>query len=259
MIPTAQFTEEPSKDSASCYIPPFQEEEKQPAFLPVASFEKIACLSTECLQNDMGKKPTHPKANIFDLSRELEEEIEPLSWIKLLKKNEDNLDSPDKKKSKEEATLTTLPIETVPFFMTSSLLSTGSISDLHTNLSAEVLTLFDKLCGEMIVMTSENSSKTTLFLNSQEFTSSPLFGAEVTIEEFSTAPKVFNVSISANSQATQLIQANLSGFWEIFQERKFSFSINRIDTEILSKPTFSRRSHEEKNDLDQEQEDKRHS
>lgn len=123
----------------------------------------------------------------------------------------------------------------------------------------EVLSLFDRICTEMLVMTSEASQKTTIALNGESFASSPFYGAEITIEEFSTAPKIFNVTITTPSQSASLLQAHLLHFSEILQARKFSFSINRIDTDLLYKPDFSRSSQEEEQNLDQEQKDRRHS
>ena len=102
----------------------------------------------------------------------------------------------------------------------------------------------------MIVMTSEGSTKTTLILNNDLFESTLLENAEITIEEFSSAPKIFNVTISAGPRGIEMVRSQMEEFLKLFQEKKFGFSINRIDTEIASsKPLFSRK------ELDEDEQD----
>ncbi len=134
---------------------------------------------------------------------------------------------------KEEIPLGTLPeiIRALPFFLP---IGQSSPSYVISAASVEALQFLDTLCCELLIMDSEGSSKTTVLLDNETFANSPFFGAEISMEEFSTAPKVFNVCIHAGDLATTLIQAHLAGFMELLQDRKFSFGINRIDTSLLS-------------------------
>src|SRR5581483_3594376 len=76
-----------------------------------------------------------------------------------------------------------------------------------TELSSEMEALFEKMASCMIVMNASNDVETTLFLDGANFASSSLFGAQITIKEFSTAPKAFNVEIISNSNAAAMIDA----------------------------------------------------
>jgi hypothetical protein len=94
----------------------------------------------------------------------------------------------------------------------------------------ECFKLFDKLCSEMLVMDAEACITTTFTLESEAFANSPFYGAQVTIEEYSTAPKVFNVSITAQAAAVTQVENHMAGFFELLETRNFSFAIHKIDT-----------------------------
>lgn len=93
--------------------------------------------------------------------------------------------------------------------------------------------LFLRTCSEMLHMESTNSTKTILSLQSQAFQDSPFFGGEVVIEEFSTAPHLFNVSIYVQAQAEAVIQTHAAEFMRFIQEGDFSFGIHRLETALL--------------------------
>ena len=150
----------------------------------------------------------------------------------------DSLDQPIVKKKKPEdsqVTLLHIPLPLIRPLLDSEL----SLSSVYS-ISSESLLLFDKMCSEMLVMNSESSSKTSIILESAEFIHSPFYGSEITIEEFSTAPKIFNVSIRTNESAVILIQSHMAGFMQLLEDRNFSFGINRIDTSINSESSLSK-------------------
>lgn len=134
--------------------------------------------------------------------------------------------------------------------------ATNSISATKiTELSAEVEALFEKMASCMIVMNASNDVETTLFLDSANFASSSLFGTQITIKEFSTAPKTFNVEIISNPNAIAVIDAGKNSLLSNFQKGNFNFSIHRLDTHIeqnIDRPVFHR-----KESTDQEQKDRR--
>jgi hypothetical protein len=142
-------------------------------------------------------------ANLFE---ELEEE------------EEESLDSPF-----------TLPSSFTPSF--------GSIhlpasSTQISSIPSACLQVWDKLCTEMVVMQTESTSSTTFTLQGDAFASSPFKGATITIVEYSTAPKVFNVSITANETANNLLQTHMASFFQLLETRNFSFAIHRVDTHL---------------------------
>ncbi len=120
---------------------------------------------------------------------------------------------------------------------------------------AEAIELLDCLCSEMLVIQTETSSQTTFVLQSEQFAESSFYGAEITIEEFSTAPKLFNVSIKASDLAVTIIQTHLAGLLSLLEKRDFSFGINRIDTSLLTKTTTAKE--REDADLDREKDKER--
>lgn len=99
-------------------------------------------------------------------------------------------------------------------------------------LSPEIEAIFEKMASCMLVMTSSREVKTTLCLDHPRFASSVFFGSKITIREFSTAPKMFNVEIVSNPLATAMIDAAHNDLLSAFQYGKFPFSIQRLDTQI---------------------------
>lgn len=151
---------------------------------------------------------------------------------------EGSLPSQKQKNKKIENDLSPVPEIPVPFLRPHL---SGQYTIKTPSISEESMILLDKMCSEMLIMTSESSSKTILVLETKEFANSPFYGAELTLEEFSTAPKVFNISIRASTPAVTLIQTHLAGFMQLLQERNFSFGVNRIDTSISTKSSLSKK------------------
>ena len=107
-------------------------------------------------------------------------------------------------------------------------------------LSAEIEALFEKMASSMIVMSSSGETETTLLL---ENPSSMFNGTKITIREFSTAPKAFNVEITSFSPAIQAIDASKNDLLSAFQNGKFNFSIHRFETHLCNeeRPVFHRK------------------
>jgi hypothetical protein len=113
-----------------------------------------------------------------------------------------------------------------------------------TPISAEFEVLFQKMASAMIVMNSSNEAETTLYLDNP---SSVFFGSRITIREFSTAPKAFNIEIASGPRAIELIEAGKQDFLAGFQNGRFNFSVHRLDTHIQTddRPVFHRRESED--------------
>lgn len=117
---------------------------------------------------------------------------------------------------------------------------------------AEIEALFEKMAGTMLVLSSSNESETTVFLDAPQFDRSPFYGTRITIKEFSTAPKAFNIEIASSALATNAIDIHKPALLSAFAKGDFNFSIGRFDTEILQedRPLFHR-----KEAVSQDQED----
>jgi len=111
-------------------------------------------------------------------------------------------------------------------------LSVSAISSIP----APCLEVWDKLCTEMVVMQAEGCSSTTFTLQGTAFANSPFQGTTITIAEYSTAPTVFNVSITATQDAIELLQTHMASFFQLLETRNFSFAIHRIDTHLSTDP-----------------------
>jgi hypothetical protein len=96
----------------------------------------------------------------------------------------------------------------------------------------EVAALFEKMAATMLIMDSAGERETTLILNSDQFATSALFGTRITIKEFSTAPKVFNIEIAADPTALNLLTTHKDALLAAFENHKLPYSVHRLDTEL---------------------------
>ena len=125
-----------------------------------------------------------------------------------------------------------------------------------SSISQETLKIFDKMCSEMTIMHTEACTKTTITLRSLTLRNSPLYGSKITIEEFNTAPKLFNVTIQTKAPVMEAVQVQMAGFMNFIRNKELAFGINRLDTVLLSEEDSLYKEKEEKNDLDHDE--KRH-
>jgi hypothetical protein len=105
---------------------------------------------------------------------------------------------------------------------------------LRVTLPPGIEAIFEKMASSMLVMSSSGEVETTLFLDGPHFASSLFFGTKITIREFSTAPKTFNVEIASSSQVIIAIEASKGDLLSAFQNGNFNFSIHRFDAHIQS-------------------------
>ena len=110
----------------------------------------------------------------------------------------------------------------------------NSVSRL-AGLSPAIEAAFEKMASCMIMMTSSQEIETTLFLDNPHFSASPLFGTKITVREFSTAPKAFNIEIASNSQGIALIHSGKEDLLSAFQKGNFNFSVHRLETHLHEK------------------------
>ena len=150
------------------------------------------------------------------------------------RENEEEESSLDKKSSEEECLNGLLTCSFLPIEIKTSM-ETESTTALSSTLSSiEMAELFEQMASTMIVMSSTEEQKTTLFLNSSKFSSSPFFGTRITIKEFSTAPKAFNIEIASNPVALDLLSVHKEALLAAFESGRFPFSVHRLETELHS-------------------------
>jgi len=116
-------------------------------------------------------------------------------------------------------------------------LSTGEQSHCRIQAldpSAQVMQLFEKLASTLLILHRDGIQETTLFLDGDPFASSIFQGAKITITEYNTAPKVFNVQFFADPKALALFETHAASLLAAFQNGNFGFQINRIDTSLLT-------------------------
>ncbi len=61
---------------------------------------------------------------------------------------------------------------------------------------------------------------------------SQLFGLQMIIREYSSAPLVYNIEFMGNPQAARLFQKNLNQLRSAFNDPKYRFRVNRLEASI---------------------------
>ncbi len=147
--------------------------------------------------------------------------------------------SKPKEKKKEETSTSFEPLANIqpnqPSYQP-SVLPTGSAFT-----SYQISQLFDRMAGVMTVMERSGTTTTELTLSGEEFASSVFYGARITITEYSTAPKAFNVQLSANPEAVALFQGNMPNLLANFASGNYTFRIHRLETNVEERPLFKRK------------------
>jgi len=100
--------------------------------------------------------------------------------------------------------------------------------------SAQVMQLYNKLIDKLIYIAKEGIQKTTFYLDTTAFDSSILRGAQITITEYSTAPKIFNIRFSADPKAVAFFELHAAELQNALNNGGYRFDINRIDTSLLA-------------------------
>lgn len=114
----------------------------------------------------------------------------------------------------------------------------------YTSMHPQILDMFERMVGVMTVLTTTGITETTINLNAPQYASSLFFGTQIIIQEFSTAPKAFNIQILGTPQAAQAAQGNANDLMAAFQSGNYNFKVNRLDIGILRKeerPLFRRK------------------
>lgn len=108
----------------------------------------------------------------------------------------------------------------------------GSIDKIDP--SAQVMQLYSKLIDKLVYIAKEGIQKTIFYLDTTAFDSSILRGAKITITEFSTAPRIFNIHFSADPKAVAFFEAHAAGLQNALNNGGHKFDVNRIDSSLLT-------------------------
>ncbi len=118
------------------------------------------------------------------------------------------------------------------------------VAPAYTQLSGEMLALFEKMVSQIFIMQANGINETTIHLNTPEFASSMFAGAQIVIKEFSTAPLAFNIEFLGSPQNSLYFEQNIATLRAAFASEDRKYSINRIESRLLSKqekPLFHRK------------------
>ena len=130
--------------------------------------------------------------------------------------------------------------KTVSFETTLSSLSSSSslqtaepkATKAYANFSAQMLDMFERMVGVMTVLKSSGMTETTIHLTGPQFASSIFNGCQITIQEFSSAPKSFNIQFVGNPQAVQAFEAKIPMINTAFNTGNYDFKVNRLEANL---------------------------
>ncbi len=111
----------------------------------------------------------------------------------------------------------------------------------YSLLNSETLALFEKMVSVITIMKDSGVTETTLNLSTPEFENSQLYGAQIIIREYSTAPLAYNIEFMGNPLAADLFRKNLPLLRSAFDDPKYRFRINRLEASISPHPRVERK------------------
>ncbi len=109
----------------------------------------------------------------------------------------------------------------------------SSSSPVSWQPSAQITALFEKMTNLLTHMDDKGIKTTTIVLDGEVFSSSAFAGSQLTITEYSTAPKVFNISLAATPEALAFFAPHAQQLQTALKEGKWDFTIERFETELL--------------------------
>ncbi|HSX11998.1 MAG TPA: hypothetical protein VLF61_00715 [Rhabdochlamydiaceae bacterium] len=110
----------------------------------------------------------------------------------------------------------------------------------HAPVAIQIAELFKEMVGCISHCMDSGINQTTMTLDSPEFSKSLFYGTKITITEYSTAPKIYNIELSASPEAVQVFQMSASELTAAFQRGNFNFEVYRIEAHISDKKSFQK-------------------
>ncbi len=121
----------------------------------------------------------------------------------------------------------------------------------------EVVEVFEKIVSHMEVIHHSGDTKTTIYLDSPQFSNSMFYGSQIQIEEFNTSPKTFNVTFISQPQAASMFKLHLDALMEYFKHKKeLPFSIHRLEVNLIrdEEPLYGRNEHDNRDNEEEQKE-----
>jgi hypothetical protein len=154
----------------------------------------------------------------------------------------------EKKKTKTETMAAVQPPEPLP--PACQKVAEAALASVSAFLNAQTAELYLQMVGTMVFMSSSKGgiSLTEVMLNSPAFKDSPFFGTTITIEKYATAPDSFNIRLTGSPEAVQVFSNNVanlsSAFIAAYEDRRITFRVGRIETELAPNRPLIRRKKE---------------
>lgn len=193
------------------------------------------------LPQSLNKKPEHPtppsKHTPLPTEKSLEAPYKPQEAFEKkelpsLKEKDSPMTVPVSEKKKEEEDLSSL----LPPPMQQELII-DKVPDLIPNaysaLSPQMLEVFEKMVGLIMLMSTPEKTETIVTLNAPQYANSKFFGTKITIEQHKSAPGSFVIKLEGNDKATQDFIKNRDYLLAAFQHGNYNFRIQRIDVALL--------------------------
>lgn len=108
-------------------------------------------------------------------------------------------------------------------------ISDSIVASLKIDPSAQFSQLFEKLVRTLIHVNKSGISETSIFFD-EEFSSSIFNGTKITITEYSTAPKIFNIQLNLTPEALSFYEGHAASLLVALKKGKFGFDVGRIDS-----------------------------
>ncbi len=104
--------------------------------------------------------------------------------------------------------------------------------------------VYELLIDHLEMLTANGDTDTVITLDAPAFKNSPFYGTKITIREFSTAPKVFNVEIATTATALNLLHAHRHTLQHALNAPQHPFSVHLVQCELhtTKRPLFHRKS-----------------
>ena len=217
--------------------------------LPTESVSKKGTLPLpdEAIKKPSQKAPVPPKTSTFDKlhpkkarTRKKEKALASLENSQV----EGLLSSPnevkrseikEKHESKEtdfpEATSSTasipLPSPEVPVSPTPT-----SDAPVYTKLSSEMYELLETMSGVILIEKNDTKTSTTVTLN---MPNTVFNGSKLVLDQYSTAPMIYNVQLLGSPEAVKVFSENLSSLSQSFQAMQYNFEVKLLQPILMTK------------------------
>jgi hypothetical protein len=112
---------------------------------------------------------------------------------------------------------------------TQNISAISSVDSPYHRLHPEMNQFFKELVSELVLLNSSGKSETMITIASPHLQTSPLYGMQILITEYSSAPKSFNVELYASPTALALVAPHIKEFTSTFDKNKFAFDIHRLE------------------------------